>query len=139
MVGFAKSERRRAAPKRVAARATVQDWMAALEVADRVWRAALAEDPGSASADPAGDLMKLHAWGQQLSAEAFPSVAAASRLMVGAWLNVARAISGSDAAPETRTACAPALRETTQVVDQVLTLHRTALFDRVRSQFDGAD
>lgn len=137
MAAFPTTARGRTAPKRTAPRATVQDWMAALALADRVWRAALAEDPGAFSADPGGDLLKLHVWGQQLAAEAFPAVGAPSRLMVGAWLNVVRAIAYSGSTPETRTACAPALRETTQVVDQVLTLHRTAQAEPWKRQFGG--
>lgn len=125
---------------RPAPKATVQDWILALETAGRVWRAAEAEDPRSASADPPGDLQKLRAWGLQLTAEGFPGAApgGVSALVAGAWLNAVRALTHAAAGPEARTACAPLLREATEAVERLLTLHRTSQADRWRGRYGDA-
>jgi hypothetical protein len=104
----------------------VQDWVAALELADRCWRAAEAVDVASVTTDAAGDLQKLRVWGGQLAAEAWPSPAPVAQLWAGSWLNAVRAFAHPECAPETRTACAAVLREATRSLDQLLTLHRTA-------------
>lgn len=128
-------ERRPLAPPR----ASVADWEAALALAARVWRAAEAEDPRSASADPEGDLLKLRAWMQQLAAETFPGGAVIGQLLAGAWLNTARVVTHPATSSDMRTSCAPALRETTQLVDRLLTLHRAAQAEPWRRQFRDDD
>lgn len=125
------SAERRPAP----ARASVADWEAALLLAGRVWRAAEACDPASASADPEGDLLKLRAWGQQLTPEGFPIVTPAKQLLAGAWINLVRVIAHPSTDSELRTACAPSLREATRLVDRLLTLHRAAQAEPWRRQF----
>lgn len=112
---------RRASPVRVASPAEL---MAVLELAERFARAAT-DLPSDVEHAP-GDLVQFRIRLRDISAESFPSPSEPARLVFGAFLNAARAFAHPAMGPETRTACAPLLREAARATDRLLTLHRTA-------------
>lgn len=118
MSRFARSERR-ATPTQP----RPADWLAALEHATRLARAA--ETPGAPG--DAGDLMQFRLRVRDLTAESFPPPSDPARLVAGAFLNAARAFAHPETDPEARTACAPMLREAARRVDEIFTRHRDAL------------
>ena len=114
------------APQR---RASVADWIAALEAAERL------ADEAEGRTGAGGDLVQFRLRVRDLAAEAFPSGSPLAQLAAAAFLNAARLFAHADAAPETRTACAPLLRAAARYLDDVLTRFRTAQADAWKRQF----
>lgn len=73
------------------------------------------------------DLVQFRMRVRDVTAEAFPSPAEAARLVFAAFLNAARAFAHPLMDPETRTACAPMLREAARLCEDLISRHRTAL------------
>src|SRR6185369_5783326 len=99
--------------------ASVQDWMAALEHAARLARAA--EDLAGVVQGAPGDLAQFRIRLDALSPESFPMVSAHARRSAAAFISAGRAFADLTIDGETRTACAPVLREAQRYVDQLLT------------------
>lgn len=103
------------------------DVIGLVALAERLAALALDESLSDDGGEAAGlDLMRLRDGVKGLAGESFPSPAEPARYQFAAFLWAARAFAHPANGPETRTACAPGMRETARGVDRFLALHQTA-------------
>lgn len=117
------------------------EWVQLVDDAARFARLAQGEALADQASlrEAAGPLVAFYRIVRGGAAESFPHAAPTARLVAGAFLNAARAFALPEAAPETRTACAPLLAEAARTLDHFLTLHRhhQAASTWGRGQFGG--
>lgn len=100
------------------------EWMASLEMAADLARAAEAEDP--TAVETFGVTMtRLRVAIRDLEPANFPATASSAQTMAAAWLRLIRDFVAAGWSPEARTACAPFLKAGCACLDRLITTLRT--------------